>query len=155
MSPSRWRAILTLLGVLGSSLPAARGQQPAPHIGYVYPAGGRQGTDFQVTVGGQFLNGVNRAFVSGAGVQATLVEYLKPLTPQRAQPAAGEAAATPEKAARRRDDQSKSMEIRQKLAEFFGRRTNPAIADRAIFRITIAADAAPGRRELRLGTPGG
>ncbi len=47
------------------------------------------------------------------------------------------------------------MEIRQKLADFVGRRTNPAIADRAIFRITIAADAEPGRRELRLGTPGG
>ena len=29
--------------------------QERPRIGYVFPAGGRQGTTFLVTVGGQFL----------------------------------------------------------------------------------------------------
>jgi len=32
-------------------VPAVQAQN-APHIGYVYPAGGRQGTTFQVVVGG-------------------------------------------------------------------------------------------------------
>ena len=47
----------------GAALQAAR-------IGYVYPAGGRQGATFQVAVGGQFLDGVTNAYVSGAGVRA-------------------------------------------------------------------------------------
>ena len=36
-------------------------QQPPPHLGYVYPAGGGQGTSFQATVGGQFLAGATNA----------------------------------------------------------------------------------------------
>jgi hypothetical protein len=134
--------------------PAARGQQPAPHVGYVYPAGGRQGTEFQVTVGGQFFNNVNRAFVSGAGVQAALVEYVKPLTPQEMN-RLRERLQQLQKKPRTAETAKEMMQIRQKFVEFFSRRTNPAIADRVIFRITIAADAAPGHRELRLGTPGG
>ena len=51
----------------------------APHIGYVYPAGGRQGTTFQVTVGGQFLDGVDQRATSPArGIQAKVVDYVKP-----------------------------------------------------------------------------
>ena len=65
--------------------PAARAQQPkfarkTPHIGYIYPAGGRQGTTFTVAVGGQFLDGVTDPLVSGEGVQATVVKHTKPLT---------------------------------------------------------------------------
>src|ERR1035438_10246636 len=53
--------------------------QNTPHLGYVYPAGGRQGTTFQVLVGGQFLVNVTNAFVSGAGVHAKVMEYNRPL----------------------------------------------------------------------------
>ena len=53
--------------------------QQAPHIAYVYPAGGRQGTTFQVTVGGQFLGAVSNAYISGAGIQAAVVEYNRPM----------------------------------------------------------------------------
>ncbi len=153
MSPSRWRAILTLLAGL-ALLPAARAQQPVPHIGYLYPAGGRLGADFQITVGGQFLNNVSRGFVSGAGVQAELVEYLKPLTPKELN-RLRERMQHLQKQPKDAETMKELREIRRKLAEFLGRRTNPALADRAIFRIKIAADAEPGRRELRLGTPGG
>ena len=58
--------------------------QQSPHIGYVYPAGGRQGTTFEVRVGGQFLDGVAKAHVSGAGVQVKVVDYVKPMTQQQA-----------------------------------------------------------------------
>ena len=34
---------------------AACGAGPRPYIGYVYPAGGQQGTTFQVRLGGQGL----------------------------------------------------------------------------------------------------
>ena len=63
--------------------PAAQAQRN-PHAGYVYPAGGRQGDTFQVTVGGQFLDGVSEVHVSGVGVKATVVEYIKPMPPQQA-----------------------------------------------------------------------
>src|ERR1035441_9895771 len=55
-------------------------QPLSPHIGYVYPAGGRQGAVFQVAVGGQYLNSATNAYVSGTGVQAVVVDYSRPLT---------------------------------------------------------------------------
>ena len=54
--------------------------QNQPHVGYVYPAGGRQGANFEVTVGGQFLDGVSQAHVSGGGVSVTVLSHEKPLT---------------------------------------------------------------------------
>ena len=74
----RWLAILTL-AVFPALLPDARAQQSNLRIGYVYPAGGRQGSSFQAVVGGRFLDGVTNVYVSGPGVQATVIEYNKPL----------------------------------------------------------------------------
>ena len=67
-------AVLILCAVVGGT--AAAG--PEPHVGYVYPAGARQGDTVRVVAGGQFLRGVENAFVSGEGVQARVVRYLKP-----------------------------------------------------------------------------
>ena len=63
------------------------GRQQYPRIGYVYPAGGRQGTTFVVTVGGQFLGSwkgeyhidVLDAHFSGEGVTAEVVKDPKPM----------------------------------------------------------------------------
>lgn len=49
-----------------------------PKIGYVFPAGGRQGTNFEVLVGGQRLLGALDIQVSGEGVEATVVKYYRP-----------------------------------------------------------------------------
>lgn len=55
-----------------------------PHIGYLYPAGGKQGTTVQVTVGGQFLQGVSNAIVSGGdGVHVSAVRYVGRLRPEQ------------------------------------------------------------------------
>jgi hypothetical protein len=77
------------MALLAALAPAAQAGQPGqaqrdPHIGYVYPAGGRLGETFQVTVGGQFLDGVSDVRVSGAGVTAKVVEYIKPMSGQEA-----------------------------------------------------------------------
>ena len=69
--------IILLLALLPVS--AVRAQQNAPHIAYVYPAGGRQGTTFQITVGGQFLGAVSNVYISGTGIRATVVEYNRPM----------------------------------------------------------------------------
>ena len=62
--------------------PSAWGQSN-PHVGYVYPAGGQQGSTFEVTAGGQFLGGVNNVYVSGEGVHASVVQYGRPFNNQQ------------------------------------------------------------------------
>src|ERR1035441_5092180 len=68
------KALSTLVAVM-TFAPWGHAQQTSPHIGYVYPAGGRQGAVFQVAVGGQFLNSATNAYISGAGVQVVVVDY--------------------------------------------------------------------------------
>ena len=72
--------VLTTLLVLA---PAAYAQRP--YIGYTYPAGGQQGTTIQVKLGGQNLDDVNGVLVSGPGVKAKVVEYLRRLNNQEQQ----------------------------------------------------------------------
>jgi hypothetical protein len=67
--------------VLALCAVTAWGQQIAsePHIGYLYPAGGQTGCVIQVTAGGQFLRGVTGVYISGEGVRASVVQYVRPL----------------------------------------------------------------------------
>jgi hypothetical protein len=64
--------------LLGAALGYA--QQNVPHAAFVYPAGGRLGTAFEITVGGQFLDGAKQAFFFGDGVKAEIVGFSKPLS---------------------------------------------------------------------------
>jgi len=50
-----------------------------PHIGYLYPGGGQQGSVFRVMVGGQALRGVTDAHVTGDGVHARVVKHYRPV----------------------------------------------------------------------------
>jgi hypothetical protein len=129
--------------------PAARAAEAAPHLGYVYPAGGRRGTAFLVTVGGQHLTGVSRAFVSGAGVQATVVEYVKPPTKEEADQLRSQYLRELQKTVKDAETLKTIAKIRNKLA-VAARPANPVIAETAIVQVTIAPDAEPGQRELRL-----
>src|ERR1035441_9860028 len=104
---------ITFLALFGSLVLAQ--QQQIPHAGYAYPAGGRQGTTFEITVGGQFLDGVKTAIVSGAGVEATVVEHVKPLTPAQAgelRDQVKELSAKPNPTA---EDRKKIVEIQAKI----------------------------------------
>jgi hypothetical protein len=58
-----------------------RGQQAArtPHIGYLYPAGGSQGSVVRISVGGQFLRGAAEVSISGEGVHGSVVRYMPQL----------------------------------------------------------------------------
>jgi len=73
---------LTILGlailVAASSSVWAQNQ----YIGYVYPAGGQQGTTFPVRLGGQRLAHACGAVVTGEGVSARLVDYYSVLNNQ-------------------------------------------------------------------------
>ncbi len=142
-------------GVLLAAAVAARAQQP--YIGFAYPAGGRQGSTFRVTLGGQAVEGVSRVFVSGSGVQARVIEYNKKLNPQELQllneqmrelkdPMAG----APKPA-----HSNLVARIEKIVRDYVDQPASAAIANLIIAEVAIAADAPAGQRELRVGTPRG
>ncbi len=73
-----------VMSLLACCATFASAQQGAPHAGYVYPAGGEQGTSFEMVVGGQFLNGVSGALITGNGVSVSVLEWVKPIQPGEA-----------------------------------------------------------------------
>jgi hypothetical protein len=147
----QWRSTLRL-AALASVAAAALAQNP-PHLAYVYPAGGQQGTTVEVKVGGQYLTGVTRAYLSGGGVQAAAVESTRPMTPMQAtqlREKVQELLKQPNDPAA----QKQIAELRRMLATF-NRGVSPALAENQTLRVGIEAGAAPGPRELRLATPQG
>jgi hypothetical protein len=68
------RRLLILTVIAGVAQAWGAGAREA-YIGYVYPAGGRQGASFEVRVGGQNIRGVRDIYVSGEGVHATVMRY--------------------------------------------------------------------------------
>ena len=80
MPRSGWPIVLALLALTGGAW--AQSGRGGPHVGYVYPAGGQQGTTFQVRLGGQRLDFVDGATVSGSGVSAKVVDYFRKMSNQ-------------------------------------------------------------------------
>lgn len=186
-----------------------------PQIGYLYPAGGQRGTVVQIVVGGQVLRGASDVYISGEGVRARVMKYIRPLRniqsdqrkllqermkevrdkrlselpikyrprskpvkrkprsksdSKKAEPAKKEELAKKEEEKKPEvkmpehpllenlDDKSlrELAHIRSML--FFPRKKlqlNRQIAEIALIEVTIDADAAPGKRELRLRTRAG
>jgi hypothetical protein len=173
--PSDFGAALATLLTLLAFAASAPAQPSSPHIGYVYPAGGRQGAVFQVAVGGQFLNNATNAFISGPGVQSVVVDYSRPMTQkefndlreklkelQDRRAAANSrgrgAQAKPQSGTNvwTAADERMFAEMRQKMFLYAPKRNaNPAIGETVTVRVTLAADAEPGERELKLATPTG
>ncbi|MCX6897508.1 MAG: hypothetical protein NT105_02305 [Verrucomicrobia bacterium] len=169
----RWKTFLGVAAVL-ALLPAARAQQFTPHIGYVYPAGGKQGSSFELTIGGQYLDGVTNAFVSGGRVSATVTGYVKPISMQQFNQLRDELKELMQKKMAgsrqwwKRDgkrggegsgksgwtaaDEKQVTEIRNKIATFVRKPANPAIVETVTVRVTVSADAEPAEHELRLRT---
>ena len=80
MNRIQWLGVLSLSGVL--AMASVADAQTRPYIGFVYPAGGQQGTTFRVKLGGQGLDGVDSVLVTGEGVSAKVVEYWRKMGPQ-------------------------------------------------------------------------
>ncbi|MFT3783300.1 MAG: PPC domain-containing protein [Nibricoccus sp.] len=143
------------------------GRAGGPRIGYVYPAGGKQGTTCTVTVGGQFLEGVTEAQFFGSGISAKITGYLHPTTQKEDEEYKVEAEKLREKRRLSRpgatggspdsprplwtpEDDKRAEELRNLLAYRMNRQTAPAICEAVVMEVTISPDAAPGDRELRL-----
>ena len=129
--------------------------QNAPHLAYVLPAGAQKGVTIQVKAGGQFLQAVNRVFVSGGGVQATVTDVARPTTPMQAMQLRDrmqELQKVPMDAAVRKE----MTDIRFKLLTFNAERlASPVLAETATLQVVVSPDASPGKRELRVATPQG
>lgn len=147
---------------------AAQAQPFTPHAGYVYPAGGRQGATFQVLVGGQYLNGATQAFISGQTARVTVLEYNRPMTQKEFNDLRDELRTLQEKrriAGRRSQhptnawttaNEKRVAEIRNKILKNApNRQGTPAIAETVTLQVTIAPEAEPGQREIRLESAGG
>jgi hypothetical protein len=175
MKALRWRTVAAFAVALAAA-PPAPAQQREPHIGYLYPAGGRQGTTFEITVGGQYLEGVSAVECSGRGVQVAIGRHITIPTQQQLNGLRNNiqkmeqlvdmgktnaARAKEGEALRKRIDE----QFRQYGADGFNmrffndvrrmvndpkRQLNPAISERVTLKITLAADAPLGDREIRL-----
>jgi len=144
----RRRGTLLLVVVLAVA-PSLWAQSRTPHIGYVYPAGGRQGDTFQIEVSGQYLDGANNVYVSGSGVRAVVIEHLAPLAGQLSN----------DLRRRTRELQKKGTdaagfkemaEIQKKIDASSNRTVYPVLSETITCQVTIAPNAEPGERELRL-----
>ena len=71
------RIRLWIIGAVMGLAAASPGWGQNQYIGYVYPAGGQQGTTFPIRLGGQALADACDLTVSGEGVSARLIEYYR------------------------------------------------------------------------------
>ncbi len=162
-----WHSLLWPMTVFASFWACAAIAQERPRIGYVFPAGGRQGTTFLVTVGGQFLGSwkgeyqidVLQAHFSGGGIQATVRKDIRHLTQPETQVLQDKLDQLRKKGSKDVETLKEMFEVQKKLSrarsEFTRREAQPALADSVTVEITLAANAEPGRRELRVETPRG
>lgn len=145
-----------------------------PHIGFVMPSGARQGSSVELIIGGQRFGGVDDVYVSGGGVTVEYVEAVRkpafpdprqrrylyswlrkihkgdPLRPPLPESTEGwryhpwyerlDALSNGE-----RDILYRFLFVRQNSLQ-----ASPAIAKRVLVRMTVAPDAVPGERELRV-----
>ena len=151
----------------------------APQIGYVYPAGGQRGNTLVVEVGGQSLRGSDAVRISGEGVRAAVLEYVRPLSNEElrkteqflrdlvrrrwsarvmeAARAEADEPALPDHPWLRDIEAKSPGELARLRNTFFDprRQPNAQIAEQVLLEITVDPDAAPGDRELRVGAPDG
>ncbi len=148
MNRSRWCYFLPLTALLGLVSPL--GAQPSsPHIGYVFPAGGRQGSTFEVKLGGLYLEGATGLQVSGTGVQAKVISQTRPLTQKEITTLREKFQELQKKKQKTEADRKEMEEIRQQLAAAAIRPT-PVLAETVTVEVTVAPNAPLGTRELRL-----
>jgi hypothetical protein len=148
---------------------SAQAQQQNLRAGYVFPAGGQAGTKVIVTLGGQSLGGVSAVRVSGDGITAGSVEYVRPPNPgeagtlrdemfdlvQRRRDADRMASGGPSTRPWTDREESRLADIRKRLLAFASRASAPALQELVTVELSIAPNATPGPRELRIVTPAG
>ena len=159
MKPHRATFVIALLTALAiCSIAHAQG-----YIGFVYPAGAQRGTTTKIRVGGQRIDIVQGAIVSGSGVKARLLEYHAQLQAQASNELRAQLRELQQAAKAKQKKGEKLDPVSQKIMENIERRfaemetfpANRAIVNLAFLEVTVAPDAEPGPREIRLATTTG
>lgn len=144
------------LVVVAASIASA---QTRPYIGYAYPAGAQQGTTVTVRLGGQGLDGVHSVTFTGVGVSGKVVEYFGRLNNQEAEllrEQLGEFRKIERRGGKLDETQQKIRQrIEARMAEYVNRPASAAISMLLFVEVTVAPDAPPGPRELRVVTSRG
>lgn len=152
-----FRVVIFAAGV--SVATTAFAQSRGPYIGYAYPAGGQQGTTFLVRLGGQGLEGVHAVHFTGKGVTAKVIDYFSRLSPQDAEllrEQMNEFRRIERRGGKLDETQQKiRSRIEQRMAEYVNRPASASLSLLTIIEVTIAPDAPPGPREIRLVTSRG
>lgn len=148
MKRSSWRWILPPAALLVFAAPVWS-QASSPHVGFVFPAGGRAGTTFKIKLGGQYLDGATSLYFSGEGVQAKILGQTRPLNQKEIGELRKKLKDLEEKKTKSAADQKEIEAIRKKLAPPPVLPT-PVLAEIVTAEITIDSKAQPGPRQLRL-----
>ncbi len=150
------RAVVLAVGAVLLAAAEAAAQPPPPSIGCVYPAGAQRGTTCRVVVRGQALRAAEGVTLTGPGVEARIVQVVKPMTGKEASELRERAKKLAAEAKEKKDPKvlPELRAIREKLLAF-ANKPPPALADVVIIEVTVAPDAPPGRRALRLEAPNG
>ncbi len=144
---------VAILILLAPGLDAQQPQQNSPHIGYVYPAGAQIGTTSQVKIGGRFLDGVNLVLVTSRGITTKIIEHNKPMTMMQINDLREKVQALQKKAPSDPAVRKELVDLRLRMGDSLRRNANPMIAEYVTVEMTVAADAEPGLRQIRLATP--
>lgn len=188
MKRFKTRPYLCLAFVIATAIPAQAQNQ---YIGYVYPAGGQQGTTFPIRLGGQSLAQAADVVVSGDGVSVRLVDYYRVMNNQEmdllrqqlnelkkeestvddtmvsrmsvmelpakvSPPGAQVAEAAPATAPPLSDQVIAKQKLIERIENRFAEdERNAAVrahTELVFAEVSVAPDAAPGRREIRVVT---
>ena len=162
------------IACLATNTQTVLAQTNNPQVGYVYPAGGKQGTTVTVIVGGRQLLNVDQVLFSGAGLTARVMRIDRPMTNEERMkfrdelaelrhptnaPAASPApvpgaAPTPAPPAKPviapKDVPARIAELMRLLTEVPRNQATPALAETVTLEVNIAPDAPIGPHDLRL-----
>ncbi|MCS7238254.1 MAG: PPC domain-containing protein [Thermoguttaceae bacterium] len=166
-------AVLSLL--VACAEVAGQTRANSPRIGYVFPAGGQQGTSFQITIGGQYLEGVEEVVASHPGIKMTISGFSRPLTQREVNELMQKLQAVREKVqellrsqggrarmgyqglfAKVAQEMGITMDQVRALEEFRRvrmdpkRQPNPQIAERVLVDVSVESDVPPGQYHLRV-----
>jgi hypothetical protein len=141
-----------------------------PHIGYVYPAGGRPGETVTVTIGGQYIKETDRIVISGRTMESEILEYTYEVDQKKNNNLRNmkekiEAAMTNDLDEVTRSQMQYQLdqiagemdmammmrkEMRKNPGEAKKKQFNPQLAEQLTVRLALPADMPPGATELRL-----
>jgi hypothetical protein len=132
----------------------AQQAQREAHIGYVYPAGGRQGTTFEAVIGGAGLGEATEVTFSGTGVHAAIAKQERQVSAKEQQELKEKLSKLKDKRQQGErlsmDDLAMAAEAKEKLTAFGRKLANPSLGEFVTIKVTVATNAATGPRELRL-----